>query len=39
MARLAGLKWPEQLQVVAALPRNPMGKILKREIAVERGAT
>ncbi len=28
----AAFKWPEQLIVVDALPRNPVGKILKREL-------
>jgi acyl-CoA synthetase (AMP-forming)/AMP-acid ligase II len=29
---LARYKWPEQLQVVAQIPRNSMGKILKRDL-------
>lgn len=29
---LAGYKCPERLRVVAELPRNPMGKVLKREL-------
>ena len=27
-------KWPEQLEVVDALPRNPAGKVLKRDLKV-----
>ena len=30
--KLAGYKIPRQLQVIAALPRNPSGKILKTEL-------
>ncbi len=31
-AGVAKFKWPERLEVVAALPRNPVGKVLKREL-------
>ncbi len=31
-AGVARFKWPERLEVVDALPRNPVGKILKREL-------
>ncbi len=30
--RLAKNKWPKQIELVTALPRNPMGKILRREL-------
>ena len=29
---VAAFKWPERLQVVDELPRNPVGKVLKREL-------
>ena len=29
---VATFKWPERLEIVEALPRNPIGKILKREL-------
>ena len=29
---VAAFKWPEKLLVVDTLPRNPMGKVLKREL-------
>jgi non-ribosomal peptide synthetase component E (peptide arylation enzyme) len=29
---VARFKWPERLELVTALPRNPVGKILKREL-------
>lgn len=29
---VAAFKWPEKLIVVDALPRNPLGKVLKREL-------
>ena len=29
---VARFKWPERLEIVSALPRNPIGKILKREL-------
>jgi acyl-CoA synthetase (AMP-forming)/AMP-acid ligase II len=29
---VARFKWPERLELVAELPRNPIGKILKREL-------
>jgi acyl-CoA synthetase (AMP-forming)/AMP-acid ligase II len=32
--RIASYKLPERLEVVEALPRNPVGKILKRELRV-----
>jgi len=31
---LARFKWPERLQLVDALPRNPMGKVVKRALPV-----
>ena len=31
-ADVAKFKWPERLEIVNALPRNPVGKILKREL-------
>jgi acyl-CoA synthetase (AMP-forming)/AMP-acid ligase II len=31
---LARFKWPERLQLVDVLPRNPMGKVLKRALPV-----
>jgi acyl-CoA synthetase (AMP-forming)/AMP-acid ligase II len=31
-AEVARFKWPERLEIVPALPRNPVGKILKREL-------
>ena len=30
--QVAKFKWPERLEVVAALPRNPVGKVLKRDL-------
>lgn len=30
--RVAAFKWPEVLVLVDSLPRNPMGKVLKREL-------
>ena len=30
--RVAKFKWPERLEIVDALPRNPVGKVLKREL-------
>jgi acyl-CoA synthetase (AMP-forming)/AMP-acid ligase II len=30
--QVAKFKWPERLEVVSALPRNPVGKILKRSL-------
>ena len=29
---VAAFKWPERLEIVEALPRNPVGKVLKREL-------
>ena len=29
---VAAFKWPERLELVDALPRNPLGKVLKREL-------
>lgn len=34
-AGLAGYKCPERLQIVAELPRTPMGKVLKRQLLCE----
>ena len=33
--RLAGFKMPKRVVVVEALPKNPSGKILKRELRTE----
>jgi non-ribosomal peptide synthetase component E (peptide arylation enzyme) len=30
--QVAAFKWPEQLLLVDELPRNPVGKVLKREL-------
>ena len=30
--QVAKFKWPERLEIVDALPRNPVGKVLKREL-------
>lgn len=30
--QVASFKWPEELVLVDSLPRNPMGKVLKREL-------
>ena len=30
--QVAAFKWPEELVLVDSLPRNPMGKVLKREL-------
>jgi acyl-CoA synthetase (AMP-forming)/AMP-acid ligase II len=30
-------KWPEQLEIVAALPRNPAGKVLKKDLRARYG--
>ena len=30
--QVAQFKWPERLELVDALPRNPVGKILKRTL-------
>lgn len=35
--RLARFKYPEQLVLVDALPRNPSGKVLKRDLRTELG--
>jgi non-ribosomal peptide synthetase component E (peptide arylation enzyme) len=32
---LSTRKLPEQLQIVAALPRNAMGKVVKRDLTVQ----
>src|SRR3546814_4189003 len=34
-ARLAGFKTPKSMEIVAALPRNPAGKVLRRAIRSE----
>lgn len=31
-ASVAKFKWPERLELTTALPRNPIGKVLKREL-------
>jgi fatty-acyl-CoA synthase len=36
-ARLAGFKAPKHVVVVDALPKNPSGKILKRQLREEHG--
>jgi acyl-CoA synthetase (AMP-forming)/AMP-acid ligase II len=33
--QVAKFKWPERLEIVDALPRNPVGKILKRSLREE----
>lgn len=33
--QVARFKWPERLEVVDALPRNPVGKVLKRQLRDE----
>jgi fatty-acyl-CoA synthase len=33
-ARLAGFKIPKDLMLTDALPRNPSGKVLKRDLRV-----
>ncbi len=38
-ARLSRHKVPEQLEFVAALPRNPTGKVLKKDLRVQFGGT
>jgi non-ribosomal peptide synthetase component E (peptide arylation enzyme) len=30
---LAVFKWPERVQIVERLPRNPLGKVIRGEIA------
>jgi non-ribosomal peptide synthetase component E (peptide arylation enzyme) len=30
--QVAAFKWPERLMLVDQLPRNPVGKVLKREL-------
>ncbi len=30
---LAVFKWPERVRIVARLPRNPLGKVIRGEIA------
>ena len=30
---LARFKWPERLRIVAQLPRNPVGKVIRGEVA------
>jgi len=35
--QVAAFKWPEQLVVVDGLPRNPLGKVLKRELRQQHG--
>jgi acyl-CoA synthetase len=35
--QVASFKWPERLVLVDQLPRNPMGKVLKRELRREHG--
>lgn len=33
--QVAKFKWPERLEIVTALPRNPVGKVLKRQLREE----
>ena len=33
--QVARFKWPERLEIVTALPRNPVGKVLKRQLRDE----
>ena len=35
---LAKQKWPERLEVLDVLPRNPTGKVLKRDLQAQYGA-
>jgi acyl-CoA synthetase (AMP-forming)/AMP-acid ligase II len=35
--QVAAYKWPERLLLVEALPRNPVGKVLKRELREQYG--
>ncbi len=35
---IAAFKLPERLELVAALPRNPVGKIIKRDLRERYGA-
>ena len=37
-AKLSKHKVPEQLEFVEALPRNPTGKVLKKDLRVQFGA-
>ena len=34
-AQVAAYKYPRHLQIIAALPKGPTGKILKREITLD----
>jgi len=36
--QLSNHKLPEQLEVVEALPRNPSGKVLKRDLRQQYGS-
>ena len=33
--QVAKFKWPERLEIVDALPRNPVGKVLKRDLRAQ----
>ena len=33
--RIASYKLPERVEVIPSLPRNPVGKILKRELRAQ----
>ncbi|QNK79504.1 class I adenylate-forming enzyme family protein [Nakamurella sp. PAMC28650] len=35
LEQVARFKWPERLEIVGALPRNPVGKVLKRQLREE----
>ena len=37
--RLPTYKLPEQLEIVTALPRNPTGKVLKKDLRATYGGT
>jgi fatty-acyl-CoA synthase len=37
-AQLAGFKVPKRVEFVDALPKNPSGKVLKRELREQRTA-
>jgi len=37
--RIASYKLPERLEIIAALPRNPVGKVLKRELRAQQEAS
>jgi acyl-CoA synthetase (AMP-forming)/AMP-acid ligase II len=32
--QVASYKWPQEMVVMEALPRNPLGKVLRRELTM-----